>query len=315
MAPFMPESSTLAIASLIAGIFSLLCSVLLIRHLYCTDHNWIIEPGCKSKLCSIISSIAFSIGSFMNVTYWILFILIVTETISYTDFIDISQYITAVLLVIGGRFYYYYLLFNIQDEIRQNSIIKHAVPNFWMTIMKIAIIIDLMYVPISYFLSWIFYDNETFLNVEFVLAVSGTLFFDFGFLYIYIHSLHIYAKWWKGKNWNESERYGITQREHEILTRITRFCVVATIAATIDVLVCVIDVCEPYDAGTVLIIIGEILTEISNLSHGSAIYFSYEFGHSSYLKICGKFHRFCYKKSISIHKQRAQLENNYVQLN
>ena len=61
-------------------------------------------------------------------------------------------------------------------------------------------------------------------------------FYDFSLLYIYVRSSRIYGKWWRSKNWTESEKYGINQKEHQILLRMTRFTVVSVIVVMFDIL-------------------------------------------------------------------------------
>ena len=127
-----------------------------------------------------------------------------------------------------------------------------------------------------------------------------------------MRSLHIYAKWRYSKDWKSSEKYGTNDKEHEILIRISRFCIVSIIAAVFDVLSSIGFLCAGPNREWIAYAITNILIETSTLAHTSAIDFSYEFGHFAYSKVYGKMHKWCYEKTEAFHTTTTH--NNYQEL-
>ena len=154
--------------------------------------------------------------------------------------------------------------------------------------------------------------TEIFNVFNYIATTVLTIFYDFSLLYIYIRCLHVYAKWWYSKYWKESERYGTNEREHEILIRVTRFCVIFTIATIVDVLLISVQIWNILIDSIIPVIIEYIFEALSYFAHASAIYFSYEFGHSPYYKIYGKIHDRVYQISEKVHQRKTH--DNYDRL-
>ena len=129
--------------------------------------------------------------------------------------------------------------------------------------------------------------------------------------HIYIKALQVYAKWWRSKCWQESGDHGTNEREHEILIRITRFSVVCSMAAFIDITTNAFDTASFYDDSHIIWIIASFIEPMYDLILVSSIYFTFEFGYAPYLKIYGKCHSWCYTKSLSAYKK---VDVGYVQL-
>ena len=153
---------------------------------------------------------------------------------------------------------------------------------------------------------------QIFEMVRFITRIVIVLFYDFSLLYIYVHALHIYARWWYLRQPIESQKYGVNEREHEVLIRITRFCVVSLIVTICDVLLSVMETWNALNHTATVFALFYTLGAFQNLSRSSGIYFSFEFGYSIYLKVYGKIHDCVYERSERIH--RAKAHNYYIQM-
>ena len=299
----------LAAICFLAGCISVVFTILLFHNLFVFQHNWIIEPNKKVKFSSFIASALASIESFISMVYWILCM----RCFEYHNYAWIFGWIMDPVWVISRLFWYFYLLFNIHNESQQIQVIKYALPKRWILIIKILLLIFAIIYPI-----WMlknFYFRDALIEIEITILIFGMvliLFCDFSLLYIYIRSLHIYGMWWYSKCWQESRKYGISQRQHEILIRLTKFCVVCTIATIFDVLYLGICTWRKVDKSSGVIITVTIIQELSNITHTSAIYFSYKFGYESYLKVYGTLHRWFYIKCEQSHQEKVK--NGYVQM-
>ena len=305
-----------AVSFLIIGGIMIVFCVLLCKHLYCIDHNWIIPPGQKSKITATISSIAYMIAPLAMLPMWIS---LAFDRSNFNAYYYYTTDIDVISGAIGSSCYYYYLYFNIRDEMQQNQVIKHATSTVSIVILKLLLMINFLYGVIS--LSYLQYDyfissnierTNIFYNIDGIWMLIETLLLDILFLFVYIRSLHHYARWWRGKSWQESSRYGINEREHEILIRITRFTVVSMTAALMDVICIIWSYIWPYDPTTISLMIYFIINPLSNMIHVSSIYFSFEFGHSAYLKVYKKIHSCCYRSATSRYRN---VEVGYMELN
>ena len=201
---------------------------------------------------------------------------------------------------------------------RQNQIINHAVPKNLLIVMFVGFVASCIYYPAFEYLSHQFpVDSREWEMLQAMNAVASiitVLFYDFSLLFVYIRSLHIYGKWWYSKNKEESDKYGINQREHQILIRITRFSVVCTVVVMADVLMMSGNIWFYLSPKTVSFVAANVVSSffyaLSQLAHVSAIYFSYEFGYESYLKVYGKIHEWMYQTLEKAHRRKTH--NNYV---
>ena len=303
--------SILACVTAIAGCIASSFSVSLFRQLFIINHNWIIKPNTKVKASSVISAVLLSIVLFINAAFLTLYI----WYDRYEYYLAVIVYITDAMTQTGQFTYYLYLFWNIDSEAKQNTIINHSVPRKWIISTRVILIITVIHYPIYQFLYWYLEVGTVyfvFTTVNRIASIFVVLFLDFGLLYIYIRSLHIYGKWWYSKNQKESNQYGLNEREHEILIRISRFCVVCTIAVMIDIVNYCIGIWTDVNWSIELFIPIVIFDGMSNLAHVSAIYFSFEFGHPPYLKCYGKLHEWVYKRSTKAHQKKVQAD--YIQL-
>ena len=299
-----------SLSSFIVGCISLVFAILLWKNVLCIDHNWIIQPSQKTKISAIIGSVTPVISSFFNVLVFILLwydspvFMYLSLAVNFTN-------------AIGSRFYYYYLTFNIKNEMDQNEIIKYAVSKISVILLIVYLIIDILYLMVTTSIDITYYASDglnentmaVIWNIDDIYVIFTTFILDFLLLYIYIGSLFKYAKWWRRKNWQESEKYGFNEREHEILIRITRFTVVCTMVAIFDILCAVFGHFIDYNVG--LFITDGVLNQLSSLIRVSSIYFSFEFGHAAYLKTYGKIHYRCSK--IAKWGMR-KTQNGYVEM-
>ena len=310
--------SGLSLISLIAGCISAVFTRLLHYNVFVFVHNWIIPPNMKMKISSIISCIFQTVQLFVDIAFWIL-------NIWYYEFYQHIWNLTIAIEImseIGRTCFYFYLIFNIENEMKYNEIIRSAVSKKWLFIIKTILIMDTLYFPIflyllSYFLNRSESEWQLFTLINTIESITVLIFYDISLLYIYVRAVIVYAKWWFSKETQESQQYGINQREHQILIKTTRFCNVFIIGVIIDILsVCLsvitIQISNWENVSIVILILQTMVEDIGIVIHIGAIFFSYEFGYGPYLKICGRLHNFVYSKIESIYQQKVH--NNYIQL-
>lgn len=300
----------LSIVSLVTACIATVFCIKLINNVCFADLNWIIQPSKKSKLAAIACISIILLSSYIFIPYYLVNVLVSEEIANY------FWYASNIVGSFRYRFYYFYLLFNIQDEMKQNKIIQHAIQNIVVHLLTIAIVIDFVWCVVYDCLRmYIIYSGSNGLpdvdTVDIIYGIIETVILDGAFLFIYVRSLRIYANWWRQKCWQESEKYGITQREHEVLIRITRFTVICSMTALIDIISNLLDQYLYYDVSMMVWILSLIFDQMVNVVLVSSIYFSFEFGYDSYLKVYGKCHTYCYERSASKSKN---IQDKYVKL-
>ena len=141
-------------------------------------------------------------------------------------------------------------------------------------------------------------ESHTYQGVEYDLINCAVFslcsaFYDSAILFAYFLENVRYARYWRARRGSESEKYGLNQREHEIIIHFTRYIVVFSSSLIFDILVGVFSALYIEYPNKVFYTIWGIVWTMNNVSYCATLYLSQEYGHSTYKKCCARLDKRC----------------------
>ena len=149
-----------------------------------------------------------------------------------------------------------------------------------------------------------------------VVYIVCNLCLDISILSLYIYGLHVYATYWNGKSHKEYKEVKDTERTHELLKIVTRFVISFGWSMIFDLIAVTLNAIYYYhvrDNKSLTeeeLLMWRILVNLGNIANDTSfmvsVYFSHEFGHRMYERVCcildGTVNRYC----IKINRDRTE---------
>ena len=298
---------------------------LLWNNLISKDHNWsYVRPNKHVIITSILVPLLFGLQAIQQLIACSIGIIGATSvcfpgTRHYYQ-IDVFSTFTYHL----ARFsYYLYLIFNLENHMNHNDIIRKSIPNKFVKIVKFfifALFTEVIVLSITKYITQGGYHvmlmgkSVAYRFICLTIYIVGNLFLDLFILSFYVFALHVYATFWNEKMHEEYKKWKDTERSHELLKIVTRFVISFGYSVIFDIISVVVNVIFYYGFNKTHIswqlqkgIVVELAEMLNNFSFMLSVYFSHEFGHVMYEKICcivdDKVNRCCVKMN------RDRMEN------
>eukprot|EP00484_Ammonia_sp_Unknown_P018321 CAMPEP_0197036048 /NCGR_PEP_ID=MMETSP1384-20130603/13665_1 /TAXON_ID=29189 /ORGANISM="Ammonia sp." /LENGTH=348 /DNA_ID=CAMNT_0042466175 /DNA_START=47 /DNA_END=1093 /DNA_ORIENTATION=+ len=287
------------------GIDAVICLVfggLLFHHLLIKRYKWAyIQPNVRVICTSLFVSTLFTMLCLMISTVCVFCIVgDVNSNICNITNTTHTHYLVAVpetAIYHCGRFaYYLYLIFNLQNHMQHNEIIRRSIPRCFLTCMHMLILFLFAEAMLAVFLKYLTKDGTSYHGVPYrviheMIYIVGNLVLDISILYAYSRGLHKYATYLNSFEFEDEDE---AERAHELLKIVTRFTVTFGASMFCDCMSVAIHAVffgyvEKHTseqwvfAWSVLILIGNAINDVSFVI---AVYFSHEFGHELYEKCC-----------------------------
>ena len=159
----------------------------------------------------------------------------------------------------------------------------------------------------------------------YVLDIILNILIDVIILYTYIKGLYILSYDWYISHRDEFDKYGETEKMHELFIIISRCSVICILSVSINIIDVIFGAIEQYlivpnATSTMTVFVNNIaafLIALDCATYALAVYFVFDFGHEAYEKLCGccdeGMRRCCKDRYMTIHNGNVyirQIDSN-----